>query len=267
MMNRRNFLQNACAGLGVASGLATNLASFNAFAADVDDYKALVCVFLFGGMDGHDTIIPFDQSSYNDWEDIRNGLLSGYDGAQSRRRNSLLELGGAGGNLGGRTFALPEEFRPLHELWEQGDMAVVGNVGPLIEPINRDSFLSGAGRVPPRLGSHNDSQSIWMASQPEGARAGWGGRFADIVQASSANTNASFTSVSASGSTVFLSGENVQPFEVSPEGAIAIEHLNSNLLGSSVFAENYEAILRNSGGQAGNLFGRDLANIMNSAPR
>ena len=269
-MNRRNFLLRCSAGLGAAGGFATNLASFNAFAADVTDYKALVCVFLSGAMDSHDTVIPYDQSSYDAYESIRGKLISDLDnsteGYSSRRLDYLLELVGTGGSLDGRKFAFPEEYRPLQELYNLGDLAVVGNVGPLLEPTTRTTFNNGAARLPPRLFSHNDQQSTWMASAPEGARAGWGGRFADLAYAAGANEKATFTSVSARGSTPFLVGENIQPFQISTSGALSVNQLNATeYLGSTTFAENYEAVLRNTGGVPSNLFGKDVVDVYNSS--
>jgi len=271
MINRRKFLKNSAVGLGAVSGLASNFASMNAFAqSGADDYKALVCVFLNGGMDGHDTLIPTDRDSSQRYESIRGRLLSTYDrgpdGAASRRRNRLLSLEGA--DVDGRTFGFPEELRPMQELFNQGNMSIVGNVGPLIETLNREQLRNGSRRVPPRLGSHNDSTSIWMASQPEGASSGWGGRFSDIMEG--ANSNASFTSVSAAGRQIFLTGERTQAFQVTSDGGLSVTHLDSDtVLGSSNFAQNYGDVLRdvrrNRGSENVSLFGRDMANIMRSA--
>ncbi len=268
-INRRKFIRNVGA-FGAASGFAANLGSFNAFAADTSDYKALVCVFLFGAMDGHDTVIPYDVESYNQYEGIRGRLISDLDnsteGYSPRRRDNLLELAGNGSSIDGRTFAFPEEFRPLHELYAQGDLAVVGNVGPIVEPITRATFESGSARRPPRLFSHNDQQSIWQASQPEGARAGWGGRFADIVEAAGANSNSTFTSVSAAGPRVFLQGENIQPFQISSSGAQSVDFLDVNAhLNSSVFPAHYRDALLNANGATSNLFGTDFANVNRAA--
>lgn len=267
--NRRKFLHNFGA-LGVASGFAANLGSFNAFAADVSDYKALVCVFLYGAMDGHDTVIPFDLESYNQYSDIRGRLISDLDnssdGFSPRRRDNLLELAGSGGNIGGRTFAFPEEFRPLHEIYAQGNLAIVGNVGPLVEQTTRAGFKSGGTRLPPRLFSHNDQQSVWQASRPEGAQAGWGGRFADIVQAAGANSNSTFTSVSAFGPEVFIQGERIKSFQISPAGAQSVDFLDqSSHLNSSLFPAHYRETLLNTGGTASNLFGADFAKVNRAA--
>jgi len=263
MINRRDFLKTGFASLGAASGLATNFAGFNAFAANTSDYKALVCVFLAGGMDGHDTLLPYDQSSYDSYEDIRSRLLSNYDqspdGFAARRRNNLLRLDG---NFEGRNFALPQEMGALQELYNDGDMAFVGNVGPLVEPLNRTTLRNGVGKAPPRLGSHNDSASLWMASQVEGARAGWGGRFSDIMQASNANSNATFTSVSAAGRSIFLTGDNIQAFQVASSGGLDVNRLGEG----NTFSDNYEAILREvQTGQGISLYQQDMANIMSEA--
>ena len=221
-------------------------------------------------MDSHDTVIPYDQDSYTAYEAIRGKLISDLDnsteGYSPRRRENLLELIGSGGNLDGRTFAFPEEYRPLQELYNEGNLAVVGNVGPLLEPTTRTTFNNGAARLPPRLFSHNDQQSTWMASAPEGARAGWGGRFADIASAAGANENATFTSVSARGATPFLVGENIQPFQISTTGALSVNQLDfEEYLGSDTFAANYEAVLRNIGGVPSSLFGKDVSNVFNSS--
>ena len=263
MINRRHFLRTSCLGLGVGAGFASNLASFNAFAADTDDYKALVCVFLFGAMDSHDMVLPYDQSSYNQFEGIREPLLAQYDAWVSRRRGNLLRLNG---NVGGRQFALPQELAPLHELYQQGNMAFVGNVGPMIEPLTRETYRSGAARRPAKLFSHNDQQSTWMASRPEGATTGWGGRFADIMQAADANPQAAFTSMSVSGNSVFLTGETVQPFVVSSSGAASVRGLTqTNTLGSREFSTAYQSIMRDTGANRNSLFRRDVVDVVNSS--
>ncbi|MEL6362874.1 MAG: DUF1501 domain-containing protein [Pseudomonadota bacterium] len=262
-MNRRRFLLNCCSSLGAGAGLATTLGSFNAVAADVSDYKALVCVFLFGAIDCHDTVIPYDNASFNAWEGIREPLLATLDGTSPRRRANLLELSGA--NLGGRTFAFPNEMQPLHQLYQDGRLAVVGNVGPMVEPTTRASFQSGSAQLPPQLFSHNDQQSIWMSNSPEGARTGWGGRFADYTQAAFANTNAAFTAISAGGDAILLTGDTVQAFQVSESGPLLINNFDSNfVLNSNQFSQAYRDILNDAGNTRSNLFERDYLNIQRS---
>lgn len=259
MIDRRNFLRSTIAGLGVGAGFASNLASLNAFAADSTDYKALVCVFLVGGMDGHDTVIPYDSESYNQFQSLREPLLANYDQQGiSRRRDHLLPLRAS---LAGRDFAMPPQFENMHSLFEDGRAAIIGNVGPLVEPINRQTFLNETAKRPARLGSHNDQQSTWMTSRPEGAPTGWGGRFGDIMDAAQANATASFTTISTHGNAVFLNGETVHPLTVSSRGVVGIREGRNN----SVYSATLQQVLRDDGNERTSLFKRDLVNIVNSS--
>lgn len=263
MISRRRFLRTSCYGLGVGAGFASNLAMFNAFAEDMNDYKALVCIFLFGAMDSHDMIIPYDEASFNKFATIREPLLVEYDARQSRRRKHLLSLNE---QIDGRQFAFPPEYSPLHELYRRGELAVIGNVGPIIEPINKQSYDNGSARRPAKLFSHNDQQSIWMASRPEGATTGWGGRFADVMRAARVNTESSFTAMSVNGNSVFLSGKQTSPFVVSPSGATTLTGMDKPAtLNSREFNSAYEAILRDTGVTRDNLFRRDVVDIVNSS--
>ena len=225
--NRRFFLKS----LG-ASALASTAAFgrpgiFTAHAANTTGYKALVCVFLFGGLDNHDVLIPYDQPSYDAFTRLRPSLLA-QQGA-SRARSSLLALTPATDTvLQGRQVALPPEMPQMKALFDQGKVAIVGNVGPLLEPTTRTRFESGAANLPPRLFSHNDQQNVWQASAPEGAQFGWGGLFADAVLASGANSAApEFTTIAAEEVGPFLTGNASRPFRVNPEGAARVSYLEA----------------------------------------
>ena len=266
-ISRRNFLKSTSAlSLGTAAGFATNLASFNAFAAETSGYKAMVCLFLFGGMDCHDTILPYDQTSYDSMATIRQSLFSQYaaqQGGSSRARDRLLPLNALNeSDQGGLLFAMPEQLAPLHELFANGNAAVVGNVGPLIEPTTRDQFQQRSVQLPARLFSHNDQQSTWMASEPEGAQFGWGGRVGDLMLAANANSRATFTAVSAAGNAVFLSGNDVQQMQVNTNGANSINGVDANALyGSQEVADIYSDQLTDVNDTLSNLFERDFASV------
>ena len=265
-MKRRQFLKASGAGLGVAAGFASNLASFNAFAADNSQgYRALVCVFFRGGMDTHDMIIPYDVASSQLYEAIRAPLLNDY--AVSRRRDNLLALQGTGGSLAdgslpdGRSFALPQEMVELRDLYRAEKLAVVGNVGPLVEPLTATTFANNSALAPARLFSHNDQESTWMAGSAEGAKEGWGGRFGDVMEAANVNSSASFTTVTTSGTSVFVNGLNVNGFSLSTGGGEAIRYLNGGFGESSVFGQAYRNNLRGANADYGNVFLQDVGNI------
>lgn len=269
MINRRKFLKMGGAGLGAAAGFASNLASFNAYAADTSGYKALVCVFLRGGLDGHDTVIPYDVNSSRAYEAIRESIIDLYasEGNESRRRNNLLRLHGRSGNgflSDGREFGVAKECRALHELYQDGKMAVVGNIGPLVEPINRAAFQSASADLPPRLFSHNDQQSFWMASSPEGATEGWGGGFGDMT--SHVNRMASFASVSTAGNQVFTNGRNTNTFNLSTVGGLNVYGLESeSFLGSDAFAQAYRHNIYGNTSDHVDFVGRDIVNLTGRA--
>ena len=213
-MNRRHFLAGA-AGLSLSSQIFTPrfIPSARAQAAGQNGYKALVCIFLFGGMDQADTVLPYDQANYDKLAALRPGLFDAYDAtsaSSSRNRANLLELApDNAADFGTRKFALPPQMSGMAEMFNAGDMAIVGNVGPLIEPVDKDSFENETAALPKRLFSHNDQQSTWMSFGTEGTQYGWGGKFADAIVGSS---NPIFTSIGLSGNDVFLSGENIRPF-------------------------------------------------------
>ncbi|MGF1545610.1 MAG: DUF1501 domain-containing protein [Parvularculaceae bacterium] len=256
-MTRRALLERAALAptAAGAAGLCSALGFFAARAQPApSDYRALVCVFLRGGVDAFDILIPTEPAAYERYAAGRASLVESYRGARDRSR--LLPLGATG-------HGFPPQLARLRELYEAGDLAVVANVGPLIGPVDRDGFESGLARLPPALFSHNDQQSAWSALAPEGAPFGWGGLFGDAVV--SANTTPSFTAVSVAGNDVFLSGRTTRPFPVRRGGgALRIPELrNRGLLGAARNdAEARELIvahLRAAGFESDNLFETDLA--------
>lgn len=263
-LTRRSFLSNAyAAGILGTGGLTSSLMSMPALAADTSGYKALVCVFLFGGMDHYDTVLPYDQTSHDSFATVRESLFSQYVDANSpRSRDNLLPLNPSNaGVLGGRQFALPQELSPLHAMFEAGDAAILANVGPLLEPTNRDMVLNGSARLPRQLFSHNDQQSTWMSSAPEGALFGWGGRFADAALESNANQNSLFTGMSTFGNQVWLSGDVAQQYQLSiggPDNLIAIQWPPYFGAEDPAVSSLMEQHFRSQGLSPVNLFQRDI---------
>lgn len=263
MQNRRNFLKSSLALPMMVSGssMLGALAGFNAQAADTSSYKALVCVFLFGGMDCHDTVLPYDQPSYNSYAGIRASLLASYaqqPGGSTRARDALLALAPSGAYFGARQFALPPQLGGLHQLFEQGNAAIVGNVGPLSGPTDSAGFGGSSADVPARLFSHNDQQSTWMSFAPEGSSLGWGGRFGDAVAQSNANAGDVFSQISLVGNAVFLNGDLVSPYRIGVDGvpSIRLIDLAGDELGP-VLRDHFAS----EGSNRANLFERDFVNL------
>lgn len=273
---RRTFLTGASAlSAATLTGLGTSLAAFQATAAETSGYKAIVCLFFLGGMDGHDTVLPYDQASYDSYAAIRAPLLGLYDnmqGGSTRARDRLLPLNPSNAaSFGGRQFALPEELSGIKSLFDSGNAAIVGNVGPLIQPLTRTEFLNETAPQPKRLFSHNDQQSTWMSSQPEGAQFGWGGRFADAALGAGANAGSTdFTTITSLGNELFLTGAQARPYQIGLDGAPEIDALNffagnqGTPEGDAIYQklrDHFEAMDFSSS----NLIDRDIANSMRTA--
>lgn len=226
--SRRAFLKRSTL-LGIAGGAApfvTNLAAIGEAAAAVtSDYKALVCVFLFGGNDYANTLPPYDQASYTLYNNFRSALAYQRDALTPTLLNPTTAL------PGGRQYALAPELAPLMPVFDAGKMAVLLNVGTLVQPTTKAQYNARSVPLPPKLFSHNDQQSYFQASNPEGATSGWGGRIGDLFQ--SGNGNATLTCINASGNAVFLSGRQAVQYAVSSNGPVALNNNSSTLFGSS----------------------------------
>ena len=228
-VSRRAFLQRTAAlGIaGVAAPFATTLGAIGeAAAATATDYKALVCVFLQGGNDHYNTLVPYDPSSHALYAAARGSLALGRDALQATALTGV--------DLGGRAYALAPAMAPLSPLFDTGRLAVALNVGTLIQPTTRAQYLNKSVRLPPKLFSHNDQQSFFQASSPEGAVSGWGGRIGDLYQ--SGNGSATMTCINASGNAVFLTGRQAIQYNVGTGGPVSLLRGGTSLYGSGLAA-------------------------------
>lgn len=211
-------------GLPLVTGLAgmAALASQSSHAATTSGYKALVCLYMNGGSDSHNWVVPTDTTGYAEYARARGELAWAADRLQGINVT---------GQASGRSFGMPTELAPLRSWYEAGQAAILANVGPLVRPLTKAEYNAGLA-VPAKLFSHNDQASTWQSLSPEGARSGWGGRMGDILM--SANAQPVFTAVSASGNAVFLSGASVSQYQVGVEGPVSA----SGMVGSNVFGSS-----------------------------
>ena len=223
-------------GVGLNAPLALSLAGLGAMAAtgaeaaDTGGYKALVCLFMAGGSDQHNWIVPMDSGGYAAYAQVRQDL--------AWPQAKLLPIASTT-QASGRAFGMPLELQPLQALYQAGQCAVVANVGPLERPIALADFVAGV-NLPRKLFSHNDQQSTWQSLSPEGARSGWGGRMGDAFAA--ANQYPAFTAVSAAGNAVFLTGGNVTQYQIGTDGPLAMSALGTTWFNGS---QNVGATLAN----------------------
>lgn len=266
---RRDFLSSSVSA-ACAAGVLPSMLANSARAADTSGYKALVCLFFFGGIDNNDVLIPRDTASYNRFASTRSDLLAAYaanPAAASRARADLLPLNpNNAGSLGGLEFGLGAEYEPVVDLFNNGELAVVGGVGPLIEPTTRTQFNNRSVPLPRQLFSHNDQQSTWMALASEGERMGWGGRFLDQFRASDPSFRTDLAGITTFGNTVFLSGSGDAPFSLSGSGALPLTLIqNRGILGTNAAfdttREQINSRLISNGGASSNVFADDFESL------
>lgn len=226
--SRREFLKRGSA-LSMAAGAAPwalSLAAMGEAAAQsATDYKALVCVFLYGGNDYANTVVPYDVTGHEAYRVLRPTVAIGRDALAGTALVPTAAL------PDGRQYALAPGLAPLVPIFDAGQMSVLLNVGTLVQPTTKAQYAARSVRLPPKLFSHNDQQSYWQSSLPEGARTGWGGRIGDLF--ASGNGNATFTCISVSGNAVYLTGQNAVQYQVGSGGAIAVNGVRSALFGSA----------------------------------
>jgi uncharacterized protein (DUF1501 family) len=261
--SRREFLRKAAVlsgSVGTAGlPLALNLSLMNNAVAQATGYKAIVCLFLYGGNDSANMVLPTDATSWASYSSVRSTapdpialLPAGAAPDPAATAASPAALGGAlpivpnftvYGENSARTFALHPSMSEAQALFTQGRLAILANAGTLIAPMTKVEYQANTAAKPrpPKLFSHNDQQSVWQALAPEGARVGWGGRFGDLVASNNANT--AFTNISASGNAVFMSGQTVFQYQVGNGGAVAIGGLTGNLFGSGAAAASLRSII------------------------
>jgi uncharacterized protein (DUF1501 family) len=241
-MSRRAFLRNAAA--LSAAGLASRLDFINAIgtanAQAATDYKALVCVFMFGGNDGNNTVIPLDSAGYAQYAAAR-PAASGIQLAQA----SLLPIQPVNT---GTPLGLHPALTHVQALFQQNKAAVLANVGTLLAPTSQAQYA--AGQRPLSLYSHADQQAQWQSSiSSAAAGTGWGGRLADSVAAYNAGTGFPVIT-SLDGTVLFTTGATSVPLTVPVTGSFAL----AGYTGSAASNARLAALQQLQASDTGNTF-------------
>jgi uncharacterized protein (DUF1501 family) len=226
--NRRKFIGSCCAAVG-ATGMLSALAQLRligAVAADSSsssnvpntasavpsDYKALVCLFLAGGNDANNLIIPTDATGYAQYAAGR--------GALALSRTAVLPV--TPKTTDAYTYGLHPSMPEARDLFAAGNLAILANVGTLCVPTTKAQYASNSVPLPAQLFSHNDQQVEWQSSVPDKPfTTGWGGRLADLTNAFNANGSISM-SISLNGQNSFQVGRQVAQYAVGTNGSISL---------------------------------------------
>jgi len=260
MTTRREFIgQSTCAGFSLA-GLLSTMGTLRLFNASLSaqtipfdsDFKALVCLFLFGGNDGNNVIIPTDTAGYAAYAASRGVVALPSTGLQAL----TLPAGD------GRSFGLHSSLPRMAGLFNAGQAAIVANVGTLVGPLTKTLYQKGGAAVPPYLFSHSDQQVQWQTSVPDSPlKVGWGGRLADMSQALNAGSQISMN-ISLAGQNYFQVGNQVIEYPVSTSGSIGLTSYTST---STPTKQLYSSVRDVVGQSYGHVFEQEYVNVIGRA--
>ena len=242
-LRRRDFVRMGCCtaasfSLSAALGRLNLIHAYAAAAAT--DYRALVCIFLFGGNDSNNVIVPNDPAGYANYANIRANL--------ALAQNTLLPIVAKTNQASGQVdFGLHPELIGLQGLFTGGQMAFVANVGTLSQPLTQQQYQAGGSALPVNLFSHSDQQSQWQTVQFAGyGSSGWAGRTADKLQ--SLNAGAQYPPVtSVSGGAVLCIGEQTQPYALRPGTTPALSGYNGTAAENARLVVFQQLLTLNSG--------------------
>jgi uncharacterized protein (DUF1501 family) len=214
-LTRREVFRKSCCS-AAALGMAASFSRFgliNALAQAPTDYRALVCIFLFGGNDANNMLIPMDTAGYANYLKYRVDVNSG---GLALPQNTLLPITAKTAQNGETAFALHPNLTEVQNLYNSGKLAFLANVGPLSEPITKAQYQGKLLTIPANLFSHADQQQQWQTLQLDGFyKTGWAGRLADNI--ASFNSNSMFPPItSVAGSAIFGTGQQTQPYAIIP---------------------------------------------------
>jgi len=251
-MKRREFLarsiQAALAGSSLTATLG-HLSLVNAMVPPADDYRALVCVFLFGGNDSYNMVVPSGGAEYEAYADARQSLAVAAEDLVPI--NPLTTAG---------TFGFHPSAPELAGLFNDSKLAVAANIGALVEPTSRISFENGNIELPQQLFSHNDQQKYWQSLNTTVAKpTGWAGRMADLLEGSNGETELSMN-ITIAGSNLWQTGSATLPYSIGAGGVQTLKGLRSGAWGQR---EQRRLAAFNSllDGSATSVFGQEFARV------
>ena len=244
--DRRRFLQGlgALVATGAASAVFPQLELMGralAAAPAPGEYRALVCIFLYGGNDSYNMLIPHAQAEYDTYLRSRGGV---YDATANPfglgiARDNLATIA----DTAGKTWGLHPSFAATKPLFDSGELAFLANVGSLVEPVRKSEVGYPGGKpLPPYLYSHNDQQRQWMRGHATGTHAanGWGGLCGDRMATLNTGLMALPPTISIFGNNLYQSGASVLPYAIASSGPSQLARMSST--GSTADAARLAAL-------------------------
>ena len=256
--SRRDFLRAGGAAAAAATFAHTPGLAFSqgvGTTAPFGDYKALVCVFMFGGNDSFNMVVPNTTAEYNVYAQSRQNLAV--------PREDLLPINPLSMTPGSDPFGVHPAMSGLQDLFENGRAAVVANVGPLVEPTTKQQYLSGSVQVPTQLFSHNDQQDQWFSLKGAStSKTGWAGRIADLIRQSVADQQMA-TNASLFGTNLWQTAEETIAYVMGPGGPAQFSGFSNDP--NSILFDQKEAFRRVVEAQYGSIYERGFADVQRRA--
>jgi len=252
-LNRRDFLKTSGAAAVFAATPGLAYSQVVGVAGPFDDYRALVCVFLFGGNDSFNMLVPNTPAEYSAYANSRQNLAI--------PQTELLPISPVSTQT--PDFGLHPSMSGIHGLFNGGDAALVANVGPLIEPTGKDQFFNRSVAVPPQLFSHNDQQDQWTSLRGNvSSKTGWAGRMADLIRTGVADQQMA-TNASLFGANLFQSADETVAYVMGPNGPVQFEGFSTDP--NSILFEQRAAFRRIVEAQYGTVYERGYAEVQRRA--
>ncbi len=253
---RRQFLKSSllsAAGLTTAGTVGINLSLANYAMAQsssrFEDYKALVCVFLYGGNDSFNMLVPTDELDYQLYQSVRQNL--------AYSQQNLLPISPV--NEQPYALGMPDAMQEIQTLFAQNKLSLIANTGPLIQPVNKLDIFQNESLLPGQLFSHNDQQNLWQMGMPKSPKlTGWAGRMADLIMDSDVNLP---LNLSLDGTNLFQTGNNSLPFSLNSSGPESFEGLDPQYAWNLARSQTFEELIR----QSTNILERQYTNVYRSA--
>jgi len=254
MITRRNFIQIGAATVGTMALRPFGL--LPALAQNGPDYRALVCVFLFGGNDSNNMVVPTDDANFKAYTSIRGSIALASTDLSSPLSDAAT----------GAPYAFNGKLPDLASLFASKELAVIANVGALVQPLTKAQYQAQKAPIPLNLFSHSDQQQTWQTSVAQGrSPTGWAGRAADYIATQHINLSSFPPFFSVAGNVQMGTGADTTPVAISPGGSLQLAGFNSSAASQARFSALNSLLNLPSGVSLVQAADKMLANSINDA--
>ena len=228
MFSRRGFIRVSSAAVGSLALRPFGL--LPALAQSGPDYRALVCIFLYGGNDSNNTVLPMDDTDFQAYTSIRRQLaLTPADLTTPT-------------TVSGSPISFHGQLPSMAGLFSSKELAVIANVGPLVQPLTRTQYQQTGAPVPLNLFSHPDQQRAWETSYPQGySTTGWAGRVADFIATQNYNANTIPMFLSTAGNNLLGTGASTQQIALVPGEPLSLAGFDNSAESQARYAAVFPA--------------------------